>query len=217
VDADAAELAAWQRRLEPLVAAGESGGDGSHDATHVRRVYRTASRLAAALDEPVDRLVLLAAAYLHDVVPIEKNDPRRAQASRLSAARALELLAELDFPADRRTAVAHAIEAHSFSAGIPPRTTEARVLQDADRLEALGAIGLARTFYVAGRMGSALFDADDPLGRTRALDDRRWALDHFQTKLYGLPDTMTTAPGRRLARERAAVLERFVQDLLDEL
>lgn len=161
--------------------------------------------------------MLLAAAFLHDVAPIEKNDPRRAQASRLAAAHAVEMLAALGFPAARLDAVAHAIEAHAYSAGIVPVSPEARVLQDADRLEALGAIGIARTFYVAGRMGSELFDARDPLARERTLDDRRYALDHFHTKLLRLPETMTTEPGRRLARQRAAVLERFVGDLLDEL
>ncbi len=207
----------WQARLEAALAAQHSNGDGAHDPSHVRRVWKTASRIAAALDEPVDRLVLLAAAYLHDVVGVEKNDPRRSPASRLAAAHAVDLLRGLGFPDDRLAAVAHAIEAHSYSAGIQPTTAEARVLQDADRIEALGAIGLARTFYVAGRMGSALFHPDDPLARSRDLDDRAYAVDHFYAKLLKLPATMQTEPGRRLASERAAVLERFVRDLLDEL
>ncbi len=68
-----------------------------------------------------------------------------------------------DFPADRYPAVSHAIEAHSFSAAIPPRTLEAKIVQDADRLESLGAIGLARVFAVAGALNTILFDAEDPL------------------------------------------------------
>jgi uncharacterized protein len=210
-------LTAWRERLEAALAAQPSNGDGAHDPHHVRRVWKCATQIADELDEPLDRLVLLAATFLHDFVAVEKNDPRRAQASRLAADEGVALLRTLGFPVEKLAAVAHAIEAHSYSAGIAPTTPEARVLQDADRLEALGAIGLARTFYVAGRMGSSLFHPDDPLGTSRELDDRRYAVDHFYTKLLKLPATMQTPPGRRLAERRAAVLEAFVKDLLAEL
>ncbi len=102
-----------------------------------------------------------------------------------------------DFPADRYPAVSHAIEAHSFSAAIPPRTLEAKIVQDADRLESLGAIGLARVFAVAGALNTILFDAEDPFADRRALDDRKYALDHFQCKLLRLPETMQTDKGKR--------------------
>lgn len=211
------ELSTWERRLAAEAARHAANGDGSHDVGHARRVWALCGRIADGLDEPVHRLVLLAGAYLHDAMPVEKNDPRRAQASRAAAEYATSFLTAAGFPRDLLGAVAHAIEAHSYSAGVPPASAEARVLQDADRLEALGAIGLARTFYVAGRMGSSLFHAEDPLAQARRLDDRRYALDHFQAKLYRLPGTMQTAPGRAIARERVAVLERFVEDLLAEL
>jgi uncharacterized protein len=212
---EAAHAPGW--RGDASTVAGDRPADGAHDLAHVRRVWRQAKRIADELGEPVDRLVLVAATYLHDLVSYEKDDPRRAQSSRDSAAEARRRLAALGFPAARLDAVAHAIEAHSHSAGIAPRSAEARVLQDADRLEALGAIGLARTFYVAGRMGSELFDADDPFARQRPLDDSRYAVDHFARKLFGLEATMQTPPGRRLARERTAVLERFLDDLAREL
>jgi uncharacterized protein len=211
-------LLAWASILRVHALPVDAGPtDGAHDLAHLDRVWAVACRIADSLDEDVDRLVLLAATYLHDVVAFEKNDPRRASSSTHAAAEARHRLIELRFPADRLDAVAHAIEAHSYSAGIPPRTTEARVLQDADRIEALGAIGLARTFYVAGRMGSQLFDPVDPFARARPLDDARFAVDHFRTKLLGLAETMQTEPGRRLARERTAVLERFLEDLASEL
>jgi uncharacterized protein len=73
---------------------------------------------------------------------------------------------------------------------------EACIVQDADRLEALGAIGLARVFAVSGALGVALFDAEDPFADARTLDDRKFALDHFQTKLLRLPETMQTEIGR---------------------
>jgi uncharacterized protein len=219
------ELEAWRARLEEdgacLTADASSREptrpDGSHDLAHVRRVWASARRLAGDLDEPVDLLVLLAAADLHDVVAFEKNDPRRAESSVHAAAEARRRLRCLGFPEDRLDGVVHAIEAHSYTARIPARTPEARVLQDADRLEALGAIGLARTFYVAGRLGSQLFDPVDPFATRRSLDDARYAVDHFRTKLFGLVDTMQTEPGRRIARQRAGVLQRFLDDLAAEL
>ena len=111
----------------------------------------------------------------------------------------------------------HAIEAHSFSAEIAPQSMEAKIVQDADRMEALGAIGLARVFAVSGALGVPLFDADDPFADARSLDDRAFALDHFQTKLLRLPDTMQTEMGRELARHNADFLIQFMAKLSAEL
>ena len=210
------ELTRWQAALERL-AAGWDSSDPSHDLEHCRRVWRLCQRIADGEAVAVDRLVLLAAAYLHDAVNPPKDSPERSRASRLSAERARELLGGLGFPAEKLAGVSHAIEAHSFSAGIAPETIEARMLQDADRMEALGAIGLARVFYVGGRLGSRLFDPDDPLAERRAPDDRRFAVDHFKLKLLRLPAQMKTRTGRRIAGERAAVLERYLEELVREL
>lgn len=210
------EIADWQARFEAFFASRSDADDGSHDVAHFRRVWRTASEIADRVSVAVDRLVLLAAAYFHDIVAIDKNDPDRSRASRLAAAEAATMLEGMGFPAGKIDAVRHAIEAHSFSAGIAPETEEARIIQDADRMEALGAIGLARTFYVAGRMGSRLFDPEDPLAERRELDDRRYALDHFQTKLLRLPQMMQTSPGRAMAMERATTLQQFMESLVAE-
>jgi uncharacterized protein len=121
----------------------------------------------------------------------------------------------LDEPTVR--AACHAIVAHSFSAGIEPETLEAKIFQDADRLEALGAIGIARTFFTAGRLGSQMFDGDDPFAAARPLDDRRFAVDHFAAKLLRLPSTMRTRGGRALAEERATILRDFLTALGAEL
>lgn len=114
-------------------------------------------------------------------------------------------------------AVGHAIEAHSFSGQISPTTLEAKIVQDADRLEALGAIGLARVFAVSGALGTALFDADDPFARRRPLNDKRFALDHFQTKLLTLPQTMQTGRGKALAQHNARFLVTWMAKLSAEL
>jgi uncharacterized protein len=210
------DLEEWRERLAERVA-DQPGDDGSHDVHHCQRVWRLCQRIADGEGVAVDRLVLLAAAYLHDVVNPPKDSPERNRASRLSAQRAAEWLAVMGFPEAKLDGVRHAIEAHSFSAGIAPETVEARILQDADRMEALGAIGLARVFYVAGRLRSRLFDPADPLSARRAPDDRRFAVDHFKLKLLRLPASMRTRTGRRLAAERAAFLERYLEQLAREL
>ena len=94
---------------------------------------------------------------------------------------------------------------------------EAKIVQDADRLEALGAIGLARVFAVSGALGLALFDGEDPFAQHRPLDDKRYALDHFQTKLLKLPQTMQTARGKQLAQHNAQFLVEFMAKLGAEL
>ena len=204
------ELDGWRPRLAQLAAqaVADQGPDGAHDLNHFERVWRNAQALLAHHDR-ADALVVLAACYLHDLVNVPKDDPRRSIASRLSAELASERLAALGFPADKLAAVAHAIEAHSFSAAIPATTLEARIVQDADRLDGLGAVGLARMFYIAGRMGSALAHGSDPLALDRPLDDKSYSLDHIAAKLARLPGMMQTDAGRRLAEQRLAILTDF--------
>jgi uncharacterized protein len=195
--------------------AGEAHGDGSHDTSHLQRVWKNAAAIHAA--EGGDAEVLFAATLLHDCVPIGKNSPLRSQASRLSAQKAARLLSELGWPSAKIEAVAHAVAAHSFSAGVPPLTVEAKTLQDADRLDAIGMLGVARCFYVAGRMGSALYDPLDPHAAERPLDDTRYALDHFRTKLLTLASGFQTQTGARMARARHERLQRFLDEFADEI
>lgn len=189
--------------------------DGAHDAAHLLRVWRNVARIAGC--EGGDMEILLAATLLHDCVWIDKGSPHRAMASRLAAAKARGVLSGLDWPEDRIGHVCHAIEAHSFSAAITPLTPEAEILQDADRLDSMGFIGVARTFYVAGMRRAAISDAADPAAAERPLDDTRFALDHFRTKLMHLEGGFRTATGRRLAAGRAARLRVFYQGLLEEI
>lgn len=190
--------------------------DGAHDLGHLRRVWANCQTIA--MDEPgADLQVLLPAAIFHDAVNLPKTHPDRAQASQASAKVAVDWLGTQAYPADKLDAVAHAIAAHSFSAGIEPTTVDARILQDADRLEALGALGIARMFHVAGATGGLLFDADDPLARHRPLNDRSFALDHLEVKLFRIVDTMKTATGRRIAEERAEWMASFRSRLLREI
>lgn len=182
--------------------------DGAHDLAHLQRVWTNAFAIAAA--EGGDGELIAAAVLLHDCVVVEKNSPDRARASVLAATRAADVLVAQGWADDRVQAVRHAIEAHSFSAGITSETLEARVLQDADRLDAIGAVGVARCFYTAGRMGSALYEPLDPRAEHRPLDDAAYALDHFRTKLLKLHDGFQTETGRAMAAERARRISEFM-------
>ncbi|MGM0422909.1 MAG: HD domain-containing protein [Pseudomonadota bacterium] len=207
----------WQSEFEDWWQAHGDESDGSHDLGHFRRVYKLSLEIAQGEGGMADPLILLAGAYFHDVVNPPKDSPLRSQASQLSADKAAEILTDMNFPADKIAPVGHVIAAHSFSAGIPTETIEARILQDADRMEALGALGIARNMYVSGLMGSKLFHADDPLAKNRMLDDRKYALDHFELKLLKLPAMMQTATGRRIAESRAEFLRVFRTQLLSEV
>jgi uncharacterized protein len=209
------DLPSMTQALEAAFERLPGGRDDGHDVHHSRRVRDNALRIADR--EGGDRFVLIAAAYLHDLVSPPKNSPDRKRASAMSAEAAGPILRELGFDEEKIAAVQHAIHAHSFSAGVEPTTVEAKILQDADRLEALGAIGVARTFYTAGLMGSDMFDADDPFAVRRPLDDSRFGLDHFAAKLMKLPATMQTHAGRDLAEERLGVMHAFLGAIAEEL
>ena len=172
--------------------------DSGHDFGHLWRVLKVAHALFG--EEGGSWEVLAAAALCHDLVNLPKDHPERHRAADRSATAAMTLLKRAAFPEPRLPEVRHAIRAHSFSGGVTPRTLEARILRDADRLDALGAVGLARVFAVSGAIGRPLFHLEDPFCEQREPDDGAYALDHFYRKLLKLEETMSTATGRRLAR-----------------
>lgn len=210
----------WQQRLEECVArelAVQGNDDAAHDLSHLRRVWGHCRDIAQQDDLNVEPLVLLAAAYFHDIVNLPKQSEKRNQASRLAAEKAVDILQSLSFPEEHLKEVRLAIEAHSYSANIKADTIAAKIVQDADRLEALGALGIARVFYVAGKMNSLLFDPEDPWASDRELDDTRYAIDHFYVKLLKIKDAMHTDAARRRAEELTQLMQAYLLDLKQEL
>jgi len=191
-----------------------SSGDPGHDLHHALRVALWTLRLVGGRVNP--RLAV-AAALLHDVVNVPKSSPERSRASEQSAKVAQRLLAEHGFSHDDCVLVGEAIVDHSFSRGATPRSVLGRALQDADRLEALGALGLMRCISTGASMGADYFDPNDPWAEHRELDDRRHSVDHFFTKLLRLPFSMQTDAGKREAERRAAFLRQFLEQLASEL
>jgi uncharacterized protein len=189
--------------------------DGAHDIGHVTRVWRNARVIQ--LEEGGNLEIIAAAVLLHDCVTVPKDSALRSQASRLAAAEATLQLKQLGWNAERIEWVASAIERHSYTAWIVPATLEACILQDADRLDAIGFTGIARCFYTAGRMGSSLYEASDPRAKHRTLNDAAFALDHFPAKLLSLAGGFRTATGRLLATKRHEAVRCFYDGMLDEI
>ena len=214
------ELQEWQDIFEQAVnreLENQAKPDSAHDMSHLQRVWKHCDWINREDGLDVEPLVLLAAAYFHDIVNVPKDSSERSQASRLAAQRAKVILGELSFPETCLEETLDAIRCHSFSAQLQAKSTAARIVQDADRLEALGALGIARVFYVAGQMNSKLFDPVDPFANERELDDRQYALDHFFVKLLKIKSSMNTDAGRRRAGELTSRLENFMADLGKEL
>lgn len=189
--------------------------DPAHDYLHFSRVVQTAKKLC--LEEKAKLEVVIPAAWLHDFVIIPKNDPRRKIASKLSADEAIKFLKSLSYPEEYLEDIAHAIEAHSFSANIETKTLEARIVQDADRLDGLGAIGLARCFVTAGLLKSTLYHQEDPFCEGREPDDHKYTIDHFYVKLFKTVDTLKTEAGKKEGLRRAEIMRRYLVDLAKEI
>lgn len=189
--------------------------DAAHDISHVQRVVNTAKKLA--MEEGADLSIVLPAAYLHDCFTYPKDHPNRKQSSIIAAKKAVAFLESIDYPRQYHDAIAHAIEAHSFSANIRPNTLEAKVVQDADRLDALGAIGITRCIQVSTEFDAQLYDNKDIFAQQRELDDKQFTLDHFQTKLFKIAETMNTESARREAHKRKAFMQAYIEQLHDEV
>ncbi len=187
--------------------------DPAHDAEHLLRVAGNTLRCDPSLDP---RLVV-AAALLHDAVRLAKSHPQRSRSGALAAEQARARLGSLGFRPAEVEEAAEAIRDHGFSRGVEPAGALARALQDGDRLDALGAHGLYRVIATGLGMGADLYQPDDPWAARRALDETRHSVDHFFTKLLGLPATMRTAGGRAEAARRVAILREFLRALGDEI
>jgi uncharacterized protein len=190
--------------------------DPAHGWEHIKRVYKLA--LSVSEQENADTFTVGMAALMHDIGHVS-SDTLLHHAD-LSMSVAGELLLAYEVSDDTREAILHAIEAHSFSLGIEPRTLEAKVVRDADRLDSLGAIGILRwaiTGTVRRTGETQTYHPEDPFAEWHTLDDRRYMLDHFFTKLLKLDSTMATQTGRALAQERIAFMHAYLDQIRKEL
>jgi uncharacterized protein len=189
--------------------------DAAHDFEHVMRVLKNATMIARK--EKADIGMITAAVLLHDIVSYPKSDPRSKNSSLESAEESKNILKKNNFSQTEIEVIADAIRDHSFSRGVVPKTLEGKILQDADRLDALGAIGIARIFAISGAENRPFYNNIDPFCKKRSPNDKSWTLDHFYKKLLLLEKTMNTNTGKIEARKRIKIMKKFLNELKKEI
>lgn len=208
-------LQLWELQFQNRIKEVATSDDPAHDLLHFKRVVALAKKLCEK--EQGRPEIVVPAAWLHDLVIVPKDSPLRSQASRLSADKAIEFLNSIDYPKEYFPAIAHAIEGHSFSANIEVITLEAKIVQDADRLDGLGAIGIARCFATAGLLRRSFYSDVDPFCESRVPDDLNYTVDHFFRKLLLTADTMKTRSGAVEALTRTEHMKMFLKQLKSEI
>jgi uncharacterized protein len=201
--------------LIPLVKSYYQSPDPAHDWAHIGRVVSSAKKLAT--HENIDIECVIAAAYCHDLINLPKDHPHRKNASMLSAQEAIPLLQKAGFNPTQIEVISQAIIEHSFSRGLKPSSAEGAIVQDADRLDALGAIGILRCAAINTQMGGSFYDPLDPFAQERELDDKQFMIDHYFEKLFKLPEMMNTAAGKKLALQRVSYMKDFLEQLKSEI
>lgn len=207
-------LAEYEALLQPLL--GDTlVGDVAHDIAHLSRVVKVAKQLAQ--EEQADMAIVVPAAWLHDCVSYPKNHPERHLASLRAADKALDMLASIGYPQEYFAAIHHAIHAHSFSAQQSAHSLEAKIVQDADRLDALGAIGIARCMQVSGALERPLYHLQDPFCESRDVDDLHYTVDHFYQKLFTIAASLNTHSARLEGQRREQLMRDFLAQLALEI
>jgi len=189
--------------------------DPAHDFEHVMRVYNNAQKISKK--EKANQKLVLSAVLLHDIVSYPKSSKRSKMSSIESAKKSKTLLKKYNFTTEEVTIISDAISDHSFSQNKIPRTIEGKILQDADRLDALGAIGIARVFATSGSLNRPFYNIHDPFCNQRNPDDSHWAIDHFFNKLLKLQSLMNTKSGKIEAKKRTKMLKIFLKQFKSEL
>ncbi len=189
--------------------------DSAHDFEHVLRVYETAKMICTK--EKANKKLVLYSVLLHDIAAFPKNDKRSKISSTKSSKEAKKILKKFSFPDEEIKIISNAIEDHSFSKHKKPTSLEGKILQDADRIDAIGAIGIARTFAVGGSENRPFYKKSDPFCSIRNPNDQNWTLDHFYKKLLVIESKMNTKSGKKEAKRRTKILRRFLTDLKREI
>lgn len=205
-----------QDRIKRKVMRMLEGRGSAHDFQHIMRVYKNAKLIGQR--EGADMEILLPAVLLHDIVVYPKGSAKSSRSSDDSADLAENILQRYGYSQDKINRISNCIRTHSYSDRLVPASLEGKILQDADRLDALGAIGIARTFSVGGSEKRTFYNADDPFCRSsRELDDRQWTLDHFQKKLLKLKDLMHTRTAKKIAQQRTKFMMLFIRQMKMEI
>ena len=174
---------------------------GSHDWDHTLRVVRLCEHIGAV--EGVDMDVLKIAAYLHDIGRCYQDSSNGAVChAEKGAQMAWPVVSKLPMSADQKQNIVHCVRSHRFRGNHPPETAEAKVLFDADKLDAIGAVGVARAYLFAGEVGARLHNSEIDVEKTRPYSKEDTGFREFKVKLSKIRDRILTEEGKRMAKER---------------
>ncbi len=192
-----------------------SGARASHDWDHTCRVYNLCMHIGGT--EGADMEVLKIAAYLHDIGrPWQDRSQGKTCHAQKGADMARSFLGTYPLSREEKKNIIHCIRSHRFRGNTPPQTLEAKVLFDSDKLDAIGAIGVARTFQFAGEVGATLHNPSVNPAHTRPYTREDTGYREFKLKLSRIKDRMLTREGRRMAEERHAFMAQFFERFLQE-
>jgi len=190
--------------------------DPSHDIWHSLRVSSNAEQISRV--EGGDLEVILPAALFHDSVVYQKKGPKSKDSARESSEVAKQVLRDFGGYSKRKIRyVVEAILEHPYEKGIRPERLESKIVQDADRLEATGVIGIMRTFSSSGQMGRSFYHAMDPFCFNREHESSKYAVDLFYERLLKVRDSMNTEHAKKLAEYRGEFLHLFLDQLKREI
>jgi uncharacterized protein len=189
--------------------------DPAHDIAHALHVLHNAKLIAK--EEHVDMEVIIPAALFHDIVNYPKDSPRALRAPDESAVATRRILKGINYPRAKIKDVETAISSCSFNKGVEPTLSAAKIIQDADGLEATGAISIMRTFSTSGAMNRPFYSFEDPFCARRKPQDLRYGLDLFYTRLLVIEGRMHTKTAKRIAHRRTEFLKEFLSELKGEL
>lgn len=204
-----------KQKLFEISESRQTKDDPSHDFQHIKRVTNMAIKIAESVGADLD--IVIPAALFHDTIVYQKDTQQSKGEAQESAEIAESILNVIpDYPKQKIPAVKKCINECSFSKGIMPDTLESKVLQDADRLEATGAISIMRTFASSGQMKRPFYNTEDPFCENGA-NDFRAGIDLFYKRLLVVEKTMHTNLAKKVARKRTKFLEDFLVQFRDEL
>ncbi|MFT4539493.1 MAG: hypothetical protein ACI841_004334 [Planctomycetota bacterium] len=203
------------KRIEEIAEERSSETGPAHDYSHCKRVAATAARLCK--EESADPRIAVAAALLHELFNYPKDHELSHQSGDVCAEHALEVLRGIEYPEELIEPIATCIREHAFSKGSQPTSLESRILQDSDRLDAIGAIGVARWAAVCSEMRRPFYSPVDPFCEEREADDRSFGVDHFCRKLLRIADRLHTPAARAVAAERMQFMQSFLAQLGNEI
>ncbi len=193
-----------------------TGSPGSHDWEHTLRVCQLCERIGVL--EYADMTILMIAAYLHDIGRSHQDRSSGAVCHAKQGARmAWDMVKHLPLSRQQKVNIVHCIRSHRYRGNHVPKTPEAKVLFDADKLDAIGAVGVARAFLFAGEVGARLHNPDVNIAETKPYSVNDTGYREYRVKLCKIKNRMLTDAGRRIAQGRHDFMEAFFRRFIQEV